>query len=338
MRLVFIRLDHLGDILLCTPMIRTLAEAGHEIEVVIPVALLQVFANSPFVKRVHAIEELCPEFPSRWWRLGRWISKSRFEGVLVPHGRDPGVLLASMWSRANVRVAMWGGWLGRVTGHRCLRSGLLQQPRHFSEIMMDIAREFGVKPGGPVRPDLFPSQSTVESVANLVSNRVGTCKLIGVHPGSLGNACNMPSGAYAQIIERLLERDDVVVVVTGTLHEGGLVSTWSPAIIKHPRFWNSMGKLGIHELAVLVKHMAVYVVPSTGPLHVAAWAGTKTVSPFCASPCLSPVVWGNVNGNGVNLTPPETYCTRMRHAQKGHCDFGGQVTADMIFEKVCDVL
>ncbi len=101
---------------------------------------------------------------------------------------------------------------------------------------------------------------------------------------------------------------------------------------------NCMGQWGIHELVALVSRMTVYVVSGTGPPHVAAWARIKTISPFCATPGLSPAIWGNTSGNGVTRMPPAAYCAAVRKRRHGHCDFGGHVTAETLWQTVSGVL
>lgn len=334
MKVMIVRLDHLGDILLCTPMIRAIAKAGHRVEVVVPHAFLKVFENSPFVRHAHAIEDICPGFPRGWFTFSRWLRRQHVDTLLLPNARQRGLVMASACSGIRTRVAMWGGVTGRLTGHRCLRSGLPRRPRHFAEVMMDMARAVGVPGHDGITPDLFPSTASVESVGRHVSTRLQGLKLIGIHPGNGGNACNLNPDAYGLLAEQLLRREDVGLVITGTTSESKLVESWPSSVLMHRRTWNAMGALNLHELAALVKLMSVYVVPSTGPLHVASWARTPTVSPFCSSPGLTSDIWGNTSGTGVTLNPPESYCRDFRKDHAGHCQFGGYVTAERLADAV----
>jgi len=62
MRVLIIRIDHLGDLLLTTPLMRSLAKAGHTVEVLTRRANLPVIQHNHHVAARWALEELAPEF------------------------------------------------------------------------------------------------------------------------------------------------------------------------------------------------------------------------------------------------------------------------------------
>jgi len=332
MRIVIIRLDHLGDTLLCTPMIRSLAKAGHEVHLVLAEQSAPIFMGNPHVSVVTSIGHIDPDFPGKWWRLGRWLRQQRFDALLLPYAAEPRLLFASLMSGIPTRIAMWSRVLGRLTFHTCLRSRIMENPRCFADIMLDLSRFLGAAPDG-VHLDLFVPEAVDEWARKTLDDKFRGGRVVGIHPGCGGSACNLPPDAYGKVADLVLSDDRCVVVVTGAQAEKGLLAQWPAQVMRSPRLWNAMGELSLHRLAAVIKRMDVYVVPSTGPLHVANWAGTTTVSPFCAYPSLSAAVWGNNNGRGVTLAPSKEYCVnRRRH--EGHCDFMGQLGAETVYREV----
>ena len=139
MRVLIVRLDHLGDVILTTPLIRAAVKAGHEVHALVRENYAAPLEGNAAVT-THLLERVSPGFPGSWPRLGGWMRRMKFDTILLPHARPPQLLLASALSGARRRIAMWGGIPGRLTLHRCLRSGIQSGTRHFSDILLDCAR------------------------------------------------------------------------------------------------------------------------------------------------------------------------------------------------------
>jgi ADP-heptose:LPS heptosyltransferase len=332
-KILVIRMDHLGDVMLTTPLVRALALAGDEVQVVVPRAFVPVFDNSPHVIAALAMDGICPDFPRDWRRLADWILAQGFDAVLLPYAVQKHLLWASFFSGAKIRVAMWAGLWGRLTGHRCLPSRIKEEPRYFAEIVLDCARALGVAPQGTA-PEFFLTEGERGGAKVCLAQRFGERRVIGIHPGCAGNACNLPSLAYAQVAEALLQETDCAIVVTGSAKERELLRSWPPEVVSSPRVWIAMGEMGLRELAANIGQFAVYVCPSTGPLHIASALSIPTVSPFCSLRTLAPVVWGNQRANAVALMPAEESCRLRRQQNPGHCDFCGQVSVASIIQAV----
>jgi ADP-heptose:LPS heptosyltransferase len=234
------------------------------------------------------------------------------------------LLWASFLSGTKTRIAMWSGVWGRLTLHRCLSSRILEEPRYFGDIVLDCARAMGISPQGAA-PEIFLTEAEIGQAKELLVRRFGTSRILGIHPGCAGNACNLPSLAYSQIAQQCLEQSDCALVITGSAKERELVKVWPVEVNDSPRVWNSMGELSLRELAAVIRQFAVYVCPSTGPLHLASAQQVPTVSPFCASPSLAPAVWGNQNPNATTFTPAADFCRQQRAGGAGHCDFCSQL-------------
>jgi ADP-heptose:LPS heptosyltransferase len=332
-RVLIVRLDHLGDLLLTTPLIRALAGAGHRVTAVVRSSLRPVLRRNPNCAEVHAVEDLCGTVESGWLTFGRWMREQSFDLVILPYSRPRELLLASLLSRAPVRVAMWGGLLGRLTGHRCLRSGIREGRRHMSDIILDCARVLRVPTAG-LSPDFFIDGETSSLVESELRSLFPGARLVGIHPGMSGNACNLDPEVYGELASRLLAREGLAVIGTGVAAEKALFETWPREVLDSPRFLNACGRWNLDELAAAIRCMDVYVIGSTGPLHIAGALGKTTVSPYCSWPPISATVWGNSGGRGHVLAPPPEYCAERRRTRDGHCRFEGAVSAEMLHDAV----
>jgi hypothetical protein len=126
-----------------------------------------------------------------------------------------------------------------------------------------------------------------------------------------------------------------MVLATGTEYERPLLADWPDSVRQSPRFIDALGVLSLRQLAAVVSQMSAYIVPSTGPLHVASALGTATISPFCSWSNLAPAVWGNQNEGAVNLSPSLITCARWRlsNATCDHCQLHGEVTAEQLADR-----
>lgn len=337
MRVLIVRLDHLGDVLLTTPLVRAAVNGGHEVHVLVREDCAVLFAGNPGVT-THILDQVSPGFPRRWWRLGAWMRRQKFEMVLLPYARPRQLLLASAFSGATRRIAMWGGILGRLTLHQCLRSGMRTGARHFSQIPLDCARVAGFPIDGP-KPDFFLASAEIGEARAELDDRFPGLKLVGIHPGCAGNTCNLPSALFGRLAALLLEQPGLAVVATGIPSESKLFEAWPASVLNHPRFYNACGQWDLRQLAAHVANYSTMVVPSTGPLHIAAAFSVPTVTAFCRYPSVSATVWGNLSPGSVTISPPPEFCERRRAAHPlKHCDFQGQVQVEDLFRAVLQIL
>lgn len=303
-------------------------------DVLVHDSLKPLFLKSVFVRNCFGIGEIAPGFPSRWWLLARWLRNSSYDVLILAYAKDRRLCLASRFSGIGRRIAMWGGLWGRLTGHECLASHILDNPRPVSEILLECSRAMALPDQG-LRPDFPLTSDERDEIWTLLPVSFRGRPIIGIHPGSAGNACNLPSRIYSDLGVLLLRETDCVLVITGTKNEEQLLGAWSEELLSSDRVWLSMGKLGLRELACAIAEMKVFVCSSTGPLHIASAVGTSTVSPFCPAVPLNAAIWGNV-GAPSRVVEPET-CPRL-DGTLTCCDFRGQISAEQLLRCVQELL
>jgi len=337
MRVLIVRLDHLGDVLLTTPLIRSAVKAGHQVHVLVRANCAAPFAGNTGIA-LHILEHISPTFPRHWWRLGAWMRRQRFDLILLPYAKPPQLLLASALSGATRRIAMWGGLLGRLTLHQCLRSGMRSGARHFSDIPLDCARAAGFPIDGQ-KPDFFLTAPEIHQARSEMDARFPGLQLVGIHPGCAGNTCNLPPAAFGALAGLLLRHPGLAVIASGIPSERKLFEAWPASVLNHPRFYNACGQWDLRQLAAHVANYATMVVPSTGPLHIAAAFSIPTVTAFCRYPPVSATVWGNLTPGTVVVSPPADFCEHRRTAAPStNCDFQGQVPVDDLHRAVLKIL
>lgn len=327
-RIAIIRCDHLGDLVLTTPLMRALSLAGHTVEMIVPEGIAPILEHNPHITAILPLETLSPDFPADWFGLASQLRARKYNAILLPHARPKRLLLAALASGVPRRLAMWAGLPGRLLGHTCLRSGLPAKPRPFSRIMLDFAVALGIPDDG-LRPDVFLTNEEITTATHRLAQELPGCRtVIGIHPGCAGNTCNLPATAYAGLARELLARPNLGLVLTGSPSESSILNSWSGGVLNSPRVWNSIGKLSLRELAAVIDRLDLYVVPSTGPLHLASARGIATLTPFCPRSPLSAEIWGNRGGTALVESPMESVCAARVAA--GHCNFRGEITSSCL--------
>jgi len=261
--------------------------------------------------------------------LAGWIRRQRYDVLILPYAKPLPLQLASLFSGVRHRLAMWAGWQGRLTLHRCLRSRLFEEPRPFADILLDCARALDIPPDG-LLPEIFFDRP------GIVPARLAGRSRIGLHPGSGGNACNLTPSGYAGLAALILRETDWEIVLTGSAGEGRLVEGWDPAILSSPRLRNTLGGLSLPALAEEIEAMDLFVSTGTGPFHMASALGTPTLTPFCVRTPISQRVWGNLRLNGHYLETRPEQCCGVPFGQC--CNFSGKISPEALFSFARQVL
>ncbi|MEK7476298.1 MAG: glycosyltransferase family 9 protein [Candidatus Coatesbacteria bacterium] len=278
--LVFIKLDHLGDVIMATPILRALHAWVPEarITMVVRPATADLAARLPGVAEV-----LTADVP--WIRPGSGVSANlgaclalartlrarRFDLAvdLRYHNRLDSLLLSLSGARARLGFDAGGFGFGISHCARWPREG------HEAGRMAGALREFGV-PVEDLAPEFPVTAADVAAAAHRAGRKGG---YVAVHVGA-GNAVKrwMPE-RFAWVGRELAARLRAPVAV---LAGPGEESHGEPLVRALPKAscLDLRGRLGLFELAAVIKGARLFVGNDGGPGHVAAAIGTPSVIVF----------------------------------------------------------
>jgi ADP-heptose:LPS heptosyltransferase len=157
---------------------------------------------------------------------------------------------------------------------------------------------------------------------------------VAVHPGMGGSALNWPERYYIELIEKLRNSGQHVLVTAGAAEEkllqrveqalkstslGLMRIVLFNAVDQSPRrLVRSIGFLGgLYQLMRLV------VAPSTGPLHLAVGLGIPVVALYPPIRVQSPARWGPFSEKmeQIKVFVPEVQCPATFHCWGERCSF-----------------
>ena len=112
---------------------------------------------------------------------------------------------------------------------------------------------------------------------------------VAVHPWTSNPVKQWPAERFQALIDRIATELETPVVVVGQHH--GQASMKNGA--RHPRVVDLVGPLSLPQLAALLQQARLLVSSDSGPVHMAAAVGTRTVVLFGERhPGTGPRRWG----------------------------------------------
>ena len=334
MRILVIRTDRIGDVLLSTPVLSALKERDgdcHITMLVSPYGAGAIEGHPALDKTIVDERTGCHSGPVGFLRLVGDLRAGRFDAALVLH---PTARLALACRLAGIQIRIGTGYRGysflfnrRVHEHR------REARKHEVEYNLSLARAL-FEDAGEAAPQIHVPESARRAVADRMDRwqvRPGD-PLVLLHPGSGGSARNWPADCFTELAGRLA-RSGVRVVVTGSAAERDLVErvAGSPRDQVIP----IAGELDLKELAALLQTSTLCVTNSTGPLHVASAVGTSAVALFCPIKPCSPVRWGPFGGDHDILMPEVPPCPRCIETDCPYFDCMERIAVDHVYETVC---
>ena len=344
-RILVLRLDGIGDVVLTSPLLRELKQ-NH------PTASITLVVDP----RVHNLVELCPhveEVLTFDWRGSRiWGSfqrqtralllakkalwKRRFDVAILPrwdddtfHAHHLAYLSGARRRVGNVRPA------AGARKPMSLRRGLLTErirdssPKHEVERNLDVLRSMNKT----IRSDaleLWLDESDDATGARLLGGgrRSPSHLFFALGIGAGAPKREWPIEHFVQLGEWLIQEMECNLVVVGSKHDGARACFLEDRL--GPQVIHAAGKLTLRQTGALLRLCDLFIGNDSGPMHIAA-AGHVPVVEISCHPRLgpplgphSPVRFGPWRVPSVVVQPerPESPCLEECLATQPHCILG----------------
>lgn len=286
-RLLCVRLDAIGDVLMTTPALRALRSAvpGRR------VTLLTSPAGAEAARLVPKVDDLIV-YDAPWMKTAPSDADSRADAAMVrrlrAHAFD-GAVIFTVYSQSPLpapllcyladvplRVAHCRENPYRLLTHWVPDPEPTRVVRHEVRRQLDLAAAIGSRTDDE-RLSLRVPRSAQARVSDLLSRlRVdqGPPWAV-VHPGATAPSRRYPEDAFAHVVRRLVRDLGWRVVLTGAAAERPLVRRIARAA--GVPTCSLAGRLSLGDLAALLARAPILVANNTGPAHVAAAVGTPVV-------------------------------------------------------------
>jgi len=284
-RILVVKLRYLGDVLLSTPVVASLRAAfpGAFLSMLVNPGTEAMVAHNPHLDEVLVVER--SPSPLRQLRFVLGLRRRRFDLVIDLTDGDRAAIL-SWVTGAAIRAGFnrEGLWRGRLYTHV---APLREQPILIVRQQLMALEVLGIAvvestPLLRVRPI---DETAAEDALGQVGIAPGE-RFVAVHPGARWWFKGWPAERFAGLIDYIQGKLDITVLLLGGDQEReiegailGRVGTGLRSLV---------GRLGVLELAALLRQATLFVGNDNGPMHIAAAMGTPVVALFGPT---DPRVW-----------------------------------------------
>ena len=294
-RILIVRTDRLGDVILSTPVIKNLREA-------FPAAHI-AFMCRPYTKEVlegnPCLDEviICDKYGKHksFWgivKLAFYLRKKKFDWAIILHPTNR-VHLLTFLAGISYRVG-WDKKMGFLLNEKIPHTKQ-EGKKHELEYTLDVLRELKIPINN--KHTYFPIITRAEEKIEGLLKKEGVGKndkLIVIHPSASCPSKRWPQAKFSRLIKFLKEEFDLKVIVTTALNE----VEFGKEIVEENEVIDLRGKLSISEIGSLLKRAALFISNDSGPVHIAASLDTPVISIFGRKdPGLSPLRWRPLGKN-----------------------------------------
>ncbi|MCX7877938.1 MAG: glycosyltransferase family 9 protein [Ignavibacteria bacterium] len=257
-KILVIRLSSLGDIILVTPLIKSIRQnyPNSEIHFLVKEKYSEIIKSNPYIDEIIKIPDEINFTGLR--KLKKEIKKKSYDIIFDLHNN-----LRTFYLRTFINSEK------RIFRKYPLRKLLLVwfkinlmknlppvYKRYLS--LCDIKSDF--------RPEIYPDESAMKEALEILSNIPAGKKIICIHPVSGHYTKTYPPDYYCQFIKHFPE-DKYTFLLTGSENDRRVT-----AFIRENtgnNVYDLAGRTSLMSLAAIIKNASLLISGDTGPMHIA---------------------------------------------------------------------
>lgn len=331
-RILIVRTDKVGDVVMITPMIREIKKAFPDsfIATLTNPNSGDVLLNNPYLD-IMLEDDLSK---SSFREVIRKIKKHNFTiGLLVmPTERAAyQMFLAGIKKRIGVGRKLYEV----ITFMKSVSRNKYISLKHEADYCMDIARALGVTTDH-LNPEIFITEQENDFGKDILFRKgiSETDHKIIIHTGSGSSSRNWSEEKYFELIERILEECNKSKIIL-TARE------MSSAFKQKLRDLNANRLIFVENDIKRLRHLIcitansdLLIASSTGPLHIAAALGIKTIGLYCHRRMNCAAHWGALGDRAVNIEVSKEYCDSHCSIDKEICEFENGISIDEVIASI----
>jgi len=299
-RILVIRTDRIGDVVLSTPVIKNLRDNFPQSFMAMMVSpyTKDIVEGNPYLDEVIVYDkDKKHKSVFSTLRFARSLKKYRFDLAIILHPTNRAHIIS--WLAGIPRRLGYVKKMGFLNTDRFEEKKYLGE-KHELEYNLDLLRYLGIEPQDKT---LFvPIHKEAEGKIDLFLQKHGIKNndFIVIHPGASCPSKIWSPQNFAKVCDALVKRNNSRILIVTDKKDAGLGEEVAQNMAHKPVL--ALGEFSLSELAAVLKRACLVISNDSGPVHIAVAAGTPVISIFGRKqPGLSPKRWGPVGKNDIVL-------------------------------------
>lgn len=331
-RILLTRMKYIGDVVLTTPIIRTLREVYPQAHIAYlgdakAVSLLQ---NNPYLNEIIPFDFSNDSFLyqlTMYWKM----FKGNYD-LTIDLYSNPRSALMTFATGAAVRIGGDSRGRGKLYTIKVRDDGKLKSAivHHYQSL-----KPLGIEPRHFTTEIFLTSQERTDAAERLRSLGVASAKkIVALHPGATWPNKIWLKEHFRSLIGQLVKETDCEIILSPGPKDGELMEYLLNGSATRVHV---LPLLPVRQLAAILSHCAVFVSNDCGPMHIGVAVGTKTIGIFGPEPIEIWFPYERADGHvpmfkKIDCSPCRT--TKCFRQGEGYLECMKLITAEEVFRAV----
>ncbi len=281
-KILVIRLDRIGDMVMTTPIFRALKEKWPDAQITVlanPVNR-NIVSNNPFIDHilVYDRKDIHKSMGNRLIFF-RSIRERNFDLVIDPYldyELKTSFLTRFIGKKFRLGFEFAGRGIFYNIRYQSNAFPVSTEKKHMADYYLDLIMYLGVE-AKQRQPEIFLNTVERKNAYKLLE-KAGVnaeSKIIGIHPGGNYQSQRWSVKKFAAVSDHLITNYNAKVVIFAGQAEKQLLSEFRDYAVKTPLF---LDDLSLREFMAVLSHCNLFLCNNSGPLHIATALNISTVS------------------------------------------------------------
>ncbi|MFA5148391.1 MAG: lipopolysaccharide heptosyltransferase II [Candidatus Omnitrophota bacterium] len=300
-RILIIRTDRIGDVLLSTPAVKAVRDAypNAHIAMMVRPYVEDVVDGNPYLDEVILYDkDNNDKGVIGGLKFIAGLRGKRFDLAIVLHPTMSSNIIPFL-AGIPERVGYDKKWGFLLT--KRLKDTKHYGEKHEIDYNFDVLRSVGITANDralymPVKPEYERVIARFIDLADLGNKD----SIVAVNPGASCPSKRWPAYRFGRVADELIGRHNVKIVIIGGPADVKTVGDMKTGMLHSPIVLSEQHSIG--EVAALLKRCKLLISNDSGPVHIAVAVGTPVISIFGRTdPGLSPQRWGPVGPRDIAI-------------------------------------
>lgn len=299
-KILLIRTDRIGDVILTLPMVDTLKlnYPGSQIDLLVNKRVSELIQDYPNINKVQSIEK------ESLRAIMKLCKTNKYDLAIIVHPSFR-IALALFCCRIKYRLGTgyrWYSFLFNIKHYQHRK----YSTKHELEYNLDLLNELGC-----TRPSDFVPKINVKSEfekavkEKLVLKGINPDKeFIIIHPSTMGSAKVWGQHNFVKLCNLLIDDKECTfnIILTGTSSDELDLNRMMKQFNPNSKVF-VVSDLNLKDFSALIKLSKLFISNSTGPIHIAAAVGTFVIGFYSPVRTESALRWGPYTDRKRIFTP-----------------------------------